>query len=63
YRLAGAPVIALWPLGILPGNVRLGVAAVSYGGNLCCGIHFDALNVPGDVFASAMGEEMARLGG
>lgn len=62
YRLAGAPVTALWPVGVLPGNVRLGVAAVSYGGNLFCGIHFDASNVPGDVFAQAMGEELARLG-
>jgi diacylglycerol O-acyltransferase len=62
FRLAGAPVVALWPVAVLAGNVRLGVAAVSYGGNLCCGIHFDASNVPGDVFAHAMGEEMARLG-
>ncbi|ELT45639.1 acyltransferase, WS/DGAT/MGAT [Arthrobacter nitrophenolicus] len=62
FRLAGAPVAALWPVAVLAGNVRLGVAAVSYGGNLCCGIHFDASNVPGDVFVSAMGEELARLG-
>lgn len=63
FRLAGAPVVALWPVAVLAGNVRLGVAAVSYAGNLCCGIHFDASNVPGDVFAQAMGEELARLGG
>jgi diacylglycerol O-acyltransferase len=62
FRLAGAPVVALWPVAVLAGNVRFGVAAVSYAGNLCCGIHFDASNVPGDVFAQAMGEEMARLG-
>ncbi|PTT70295.1 wax ester/triacylglycerol synthase domain-containing protein [Arthrobacter sp. HMWF013] len=62
FRLAGAPVAALWPVAVLAGNVRLGVAAVSYAGNLCCGIHFDVLNVPGAVFAQAMGEEMARLG-
>ncbi|ADX74549.1 acyltransferase, WS/DGAT/MGAT [Pseudarthrobacter phenanthrenivorans Sphe3] len=63
FRLAGAPVVALWPVAVLAGNVRLGVAAVSYAGNLCCGIHFDASNVPGDVFAQAMGEELGRLGG
>jgi diacylglycerol O-acyltransferase / wax synthase len=63
FRLAGAPVAALWPVAVLAGNVRLGVAAVSYAGNLCCGIHFDASTVPGDVFAQAMGEELARLGG
>lgn len=60
-RLAGAPVVALWPVAVLAGNVRLGIAAVSYGGRLCCGIHFDAANVPGAAFARAMGEEMARL--
>jgi hypothetical protein len=48
FRLAGAPVTALWPVAVLAGNVRLGVAAVSYAGDLCCGIHFDASNVPGD---------------
>ncbi|HEU4666603.1 MAG TPA: wax ester/triacylglycerol synthase domain-containing protein [Arthrobacter sp.] len=62
FRLAGAPVAALWPVAVLAGNVRLGVAAVSYAGNLCCGIHFDASTVLGDVFAQAMGEELARLG-
>ena len=62
FRLAGAPVTALWPVAVLAGNVRLGVAAVSYAGNLCCGIHFDASTVPGDVFAQAMAEELARLG-
>lgn len=61
FLLAGAPVTALWPVAVLAGNVRLGVAAVSYAGNLCCGIHFDAANVLGDVFAQAMGEELARL--
>jgi diacylglycerol O-acyltransferase len=61
FLLAGAPVTALWPVAVLAGNVRLGVAAVSYAGNLCCGIHFDASNVPGDVFAQAMGEELGRL--
>jgi diacylglycerol O-acyltransferase len=61
FRLAGAPVTALWPVAVLAGNVRLGVAAVSYAGDLCCGIHFDASNVPGDAFARAMGEELARL--
>ncbi len=61
-RLAGAPVTAIWPVAVLAGNVRLGVAAVSYDGQLCCGIHFDATNVPGDAFTHAMGEEMARLG-
>lgn len=61
FCLAGAPVIALWPVAVLAGNVRLGVAAFSYAGNLCCGIHFDAATVPGAAFARAMSGEMARL--
>jgi WS/DGAT/MGAT family acyltransferase len=62
-RLAGAPVDALWPVSLLPGNVRLGVAAASYAGRLRCGIHFDEANVPGAVFAHAMMEELTRLAG
>ncbi|MCG2623700.1 WS/DGAT domain-containing protein [Arthrobacter sp. I2-34] len=62
FRLAGAPVVALWPVAVLAANVRLGVAAVSYAGRLRCGIHFDAENVPGAIFARAMGEELAHLG-
>lgn len=60
-RLAGAPVDSLWPVAVLAGNVRLGVAAISYDGGLCCGIHFDAANVPGDAFARAMRDELRRL--
>ena len=60
-RLAGAPVVAIWPVAVLAANVRLGVAAVSYDGRLRCGIHYDAASVPGTEFARAMGEELARL--
>ncbi|PUB23448.1 WS/DGAT/MGAT family acyltransferase [Promicromonospora sp. AC04] len=60
-RLAGAPVVAIWPVAVLAANVRLGVAAVSYAGRLSCSVHFDAANVPGDVFARTMSEELARL--
>jgi diacylglycerol O-acyltransferase len=61
--LAGAPIVAIWPVGVLAGNVRLGVAAVSYAGRLRCGIHFDEATVPGAVFAQAMTEELTRLAG
>ncbi|MGW6172938.1 wax ester/triacylglycerol synthase domain-containing protein [Arthrobacter sp. NPDC055138] len=61
FRLAGAPVVAIWPVGVLAANVRLGVAAVSYAGRLRCSVHFDADNVPGRIFAVAMGNELARL--
>ncbi len=60
-RLAGAPVVAIWPVGVLAANVRLGVAAVSYAGRLSCSVHFDAANVPGAAFTRAMNEELVRL--
>jgi diacylglycerol O-acyltransferase / wax synthase len=62
-RLAGAPVLAIWPVAVLAANVRLGVAAVSYAGRLRCSIHFDEANVPGAVFARGMREELTRLAG
>lgn len=63
FRLAGAPVVAIWPVAVLAANVRLGVAAVSYAGRLHCSVHFDAENLPGAIFARAMDLELARLGG
>lgn len=59
--LAGAPVIAIWPLAVLAANVRLGVAAASYADRLWCGIHFDETSLPGAVFAQAMKDEFVRL--
>jgi len=61
FRLAGAPVAALWPVGVLAGNVRLGVAALSYGGRLNCSVHFDADALPGSVFSEAFARELTRL--
>jgi len=60
-RLAGAPIDRIWPVAVIAANVRLGVAALSVGGRLCCGIHFDEANVPGAEFARAMREELNRL--
>ncbi len=60
-HLAGAPIERIWPVAVLAANVRLGVAALSVSGRLCIGIHFDAQNVPGDAFARAMHQELARL--
>jgi diacylglycerol O-acyltransferase / wax synthase len=62
-NLAGAPLVAAWPVAVLAGNVRLGIAALSYRGTLSCGIHFDAEHVPGAAFAHAMGAEIERLAG
>lgn len=61
--LAGAPAVAIWPVAGLAGNVRLGVAAVSYNGRLRCSVHFDEAAVPGAVFARAMQEELTHLAG
>ena len=59
--LAGAPIVAVWPVAVLAANVRLGVAAISYGGRLWCSVHFDDDAVPGAVFARAMSTELERL--
>jgi diacylglycerol O-acyltransferase len=60
-RIAGVPLVAIWPVAVLAANVRLGVAAVSYAGRLSCSVHFDAANVPGAAFVRAMSEELTRL--
>jgi diacylglycerol O-acyltransferase len=60
-RLAGAPIGPMWPVAVLAANVRLGVAALSVGGRLCLGIHFDAAHVPGAEFAHAVDDELRRL--
>ncbi|MBD7956678.1 DUF1298 domain-containing protein [Microbacterium sp. Sa4CUA7] len=60
-RLAGAPVEAVWPVGVIAGNVRVGVAAVSYAGGVFCSVHFDAAAVSGSTIASAMQRELAVL--
>jgi WS/DGAT/MGAT family acyltransferase len=60
-RLAGAPIVAIWPVAVLAANVRLGVAAISYAGRLRCAVHFDTQHVRGFEFAVAMQDELARL--
>lgn len=60
-RLAGARVDSIHPVGVLAGNVRVGVAAVSYAGSLYCSVHFDAENLNGDAIASAMRRDLEAL--
>ena len=62
-HLAGAPIERIWPVTVLAANVRLGVAALSVGGRLCLGIHFDGAHVPGADFARALRDELGRLTG
>lgn len=60
--LAGAPLVSARPVSILAGNVRLAVAAISYAGRLCCGVHYDADALPqAPVFVRAVGRELGRL--
>ncbi|WP_020105304.1 wax ester/triacylglycerol synthase domain-containing protein [Nocardia sp. 348MFTsu5.1] len=44
--LDGAPLVELWPLGPLAGNVRVGFTAVSYCGRLSIGIETDSGHLP-----------------
>lgn len=59
--LAGAGIETIWPVAVIAGNVRVGVAAVSYAGQLCCGIHFDADHIDGAAIAAAMRQEFEAL--
>lgn len=62
-RVAGAPLLQAWPVAQIQGNVRLGVAAMSYAGRLCCTVHSEAGAVPAGVVAAALGTELGRLAG
>ncbi|MEV1129012.1 wax ester/triacylglycerol synthase domain-containing protein [Agromyces sp. NPDC049794] len=59
--LAGAPLERVWPLAAIQGNVRLGVAALSYDGMLRCAVHCDADALPAEVFADTLREQFARI--
>ncbi|MGR0318978.1 wax ester/triacylglycerol synthase domain-containing protein [Agromyces sp. ZXT2-3] len=61
--LAGAPLERVWPVAAIQGNVRLGVAALSYDGMLRCAVHCDADAVEASVFAAALRDEFARIAG
>jgi WS/DGAT/MGAT family acyltransferase len=60
-HVAGAALVQLWPVAVLAANVRLGVAAVSYAGRLCLGVHFDAGFIDGAVVGAAIRRELAVL--
>ena len=59
--VAGAPLVRAWPVAAIQGNVRFGVAAMSYAGRLEVAIHADggALRVP--EAGKALADELARL--
>ena len=60
-RVAGAPLLQAWPVAPIQGNVRLGVAAMSYAGRLFVTVHTDAEAVDAAVTARAIEAELVRI--
>lgn len=60
-RLAGAPLLAAWPVAPIQGNVRLGVTAFSYAGRLGCAAHLDAAAIDRDALAGALAEGLDAI--
>ena len=59
--VGGVPLVRAWPLAPIQGNVRLGVAAMSYAGRLGVAVHVDAAALPADLLAAALTEQLERL--
>lgn len=60
-RVAGAPLERAWPVAPIQGNVRLGVAAMSYAGRLAVSVHTDADAVSAAETARAIEQELTRI--
>ncbi|RDV45169.1 acyltransferase [Leifsonia sp. ku-ls] len=61
-RLAGAELVAAWPLALLSGNVRIGALAVSYAGRFRVSIQTDASHLPpARVLADGMARALDRI--
>ena len=61
-HVAGAPLLMAWPVAPIQGNVRFGVAAMSYDGRLAVAVHVDADALRADVAGSALEAELRRIG-
>jgi len=59
--ISGAPVTHAWPVTPIQGNVRVGVAALSYQGRLACTVHTDADVVDAALVAQVIAAELKRL--
>ena len=60
--LCGLPVTAVWALPVLGGNVRVGLAVVSYAGTLSFTVLWSsALGPVGDAFADGVADALAEL--
>lgn len=60
--LAGAELIAAWPLALLSGNVRIGALAVSYAGRFRVSLQTDAAHLPpARILAEAMSASLDAI--
>lgn len=59
--IAGSPLEYAWPVAPIQGNVRFGVAAMSYAGRLGVTVHVDAAALRADVARQALDEELDRI--
>lgn len=59
--VGGAPLLRAWPVTPIQGNVRLGIAALSYRGRLACAVHTDAEVLDATVIAAELQAEFAAL--
>lgn len=59
--VGGAPLEHAWPVAPIQGNVRFGVAAMSYAGRFGVAVHVDAGALRADVAGRALGDELARI--
>lgn len=62
-RVAGAPLLRAWPLAQIQGDVRLGVAAMSYAGRLGVTVHVDGPVLRADLLGEVVRRELCRLSG
>ncbi|KAB7743954.1 DUF1298 domain-containing protein [Nostocoides sp. F2B08] len=60
-HLAGAPLLRAWPVAPIQGNVRFGVAAMSYDGRLGVAVHVDADALKAEVAGRALEAELRRV--
>lgn len=60
-ELAGAPLLRAWPVAPIQGNVRCGVAAMSYAGRLGIALHADADALLVPEAGRALAAELARI--
>lgn len=60
--VAGAPLVEIWPLGPLAGNVRVGFTAASYAGRFWVGVEVDdAHTPPADAVAARVQDVLCRI--